>query len=259
MELLMISEKDLVNFENDGYVILRNFIENKWLQDVKTDIEELGKIVLGQNFSFENFLEIECSEIQQSLIYDRLKYCPSLHRISSNERIMSLCKSIGLNTPHLMGCCNMRMDKPNGKHLFDWHQDSLYLLGSLNAITIWFPISNKVDSYHGTIEVIPGSHKKGILPFKKISDKPIEEYIPFYQRDLNLDMEVLDKPVLIEAEFGDCVIFKQMLLHRSTQNFSNEIRWTGQLRITDLSCEIYRREKFPTGDKTNIFFVNYDL
>ncbi len=60
-----------------------------------------------------------------------------------------------------------------------------------------------------------------------------------------------------EVRRGDIVVFKQMLLHRSTPNFSDQIRWTAQLRITDLADPDYRRQRFPTGDRTNIFYVDY--
>jgi len=151
----------------------------------------------------------------------------------------------------------MRLDKPHDdRHLFAWHQDSVYLFGSVNAITVWVPLQD-VDLDHGTIQVIPGSHRSGLLPFKRISDKVIAPYVPMLQRDISLANSVTGEQVTIEAKRGDIVVFKQMLLHRSTANLRDQIRWTAQLRITDLSDPDYLRQRFPTGDKTNIFFVDY--
>lgn len=194
---------------------------------------------------------------QQSLLYDRLKYLPALSCMSGSPAIRSMSRKLGLQHPSLMGCCNMRLDKPQDtRHLFAWHQDTVYLLGSVNAITVWIPLQD-VDLFHGTIQVIAGSHRRGLAPFKRISDKVIAPYVPMLQRDISLAEEVAEQPVTIEAKRGDLVVFKQMLLHRSTPNLSDQIRWTVQLRITDLAEPDYRRQRFPTGDKTNIFYVDY--
>ena len=66
-----------------------------------------------------------------------------------------------------------------------------------------------------------------------------------------------EAPETITAERGDVVVFKQMLLHRSTPNLGEQIRWTTQLRITDLADPEYRRQRYPTGDRSNIFYVDY--
>jgi len=121
---------------------------------------------------------------------------------------------------------------------------------------VWVPLQD-VNLHRGTIQVIAGSHKRGLAPFRRISKKVIAPYVPMLQRDLSLAEEVTEEPVTIEAQRGDIVVFKQMLLHRSTPNLSDQIRWTAQLRITDLADADYQRQKFPTGDRTNIFYVDY--
>jgi hypothetical protein len=80
---------------------------------------------------------------------------------------------------------------------------------------------------------------------------------PFLQRDLKLGVKVKEEPVHVSVSQNDVVIFKQLLLHRSTQNFSTQVRWTGQIRMTDISVDDYKEQGFPTGDKTNIFYVDY--
>lgn len=252
-----LSKNELYSFDKNGFLIIKNFWKDEFLKDLEYDLQKLGKNIIGDDFNLETFNANNCTAEQQSLFYDRLKYSPAFSRMSGSKVITSLCEELGLKHPHLMGSCNLRLDKPKGKHLFEWHQDTLYLLGSCNAVTIWFPIMGKVDMHNGTIQVIPGSHKNGVFPFKKISNKSIKPNVPFLQRDLKLDIKVEEEPVHITANKSDIVIFKQMLLHRSTQNFSEKIRWTGQIRMTDLGMDEYKKQGFPTGDKTNIFYVDY--
>lgn len=244
-------------FEENGYIVLRDFWQGGELDALQAQLDELGKLVVGPSFSSVDQFSYSMSAEQQSLLYDRLKYLPALSCMSGSPAIRNMCREFGLQHPSLMGCCNMRLDKPHdARHLFAWHQDSVYLLGSVNAVTVWVPLQD-VDLHHGTIQVIAGSHRHGLAPFKRISDKMIASYVPMLQRDLSLADEVTDEPVTIEAKRGDIVVFKQMLLHRSTPNFSDQIRWTAQLRITDLAEPDYRRQRFPTGDRTNIFYVDY--
>ena len=251
---------DPAAFERDGYAIVRGF----WgaggeLDALQAQLDELGKLIVGPAFSSTRYRD--CCELltpqRQSLLYDRLKYLPALSRMSGSEAVRELCIALGLGLPSLMGCCNMRLDKPgDARHLFEWHQDTLYLLGSTNAVTLWIPLQD-VDLAHGTIEVIPGSHAQGILPFRKVSDKAVAPGVPFLQRDLSLAIEVTQTPLAIEAKRGDVVVFRQMLLHRSTPNHSTQIRWTAQLRVTDVAEAEHRRQRCPSGDRSNIFHVDY--
>ncbi len=245
------------SFERDGFVVLRNFWQHGELDALQSELDELGQLIVGDTFNSVDQDRYSLTPQDQSLLYDRLKYLPALSCMSGSADVRAMCRSLGLQHPSLMGCCNMRLDKPHdARHLFAWHQDSVYLLGSVNAVTIWVPLQD-VDLHHGTIQVIAGSHQRGLAPFKRISDKVIAPYVPFLQRDISLADEVQGDPVTIEAKRGDVVVFKQMLLHRSTPNLSNQIRWTAQLRITDLAEPDYRRQRFPTGDRTNIFYTSY--
>lgn len=250
-------DEDRQFFEDNGYVVLRDFWQDGELDALQEQLDELGRLIVSESFSSVDRSSYEMTAEQQSLLYDRLKYLPALSCMSGSAAVRRMSRAFGLKHPSLMGCCNMRLDKPHdARHLFDWHQDSVYLLGSVNAITVWVPLQD-VDLHHGTIQVIAGSHRGGLVPFKRISDKVIAPYVTMLQRDISMAETVFEEPVTIEAKRGDIVVFKQMLLHRSTANISDQIRWTAQLRITDLSDPDHRRQYFPTGDKTNIFYVDY--
>jgi ectoine hydroxylase-related dioxygenase (phytanoyl-CoA dioxygenase family) len=244
-------------FDDAGYLVLRDFWAAAELDDLESQLTLLGQRIVGPDFSVHAAERYRLTPETQSLLYDRMRYLPALARLSGSSAVQGACRDLGLAHPSLMGCCNMRLDPPrDARHLFAWHQDSVYLLGSVNAVTVWTPLQ-KVDAARGTIQVMPGSHRAGLYPFKRISKKVIEPHVPMLQRDLALDLEVQGQPVTIEAKRGDVVIFKQMLLHRSMPNLGDQLRWTVQLRITDLSDPEHRRQRFPTGDRTNIFYVDY--
>lgn len=83
------------------------------------------------------------------------------------------------------------------------------------------------------------------------------ENIPFLQRDLAIDYDVTEPAVAVKANRGDIVVFSQMLLHRSTPNQSRHPRWTAQIRLSDLGCAWFTRNRCPTGEKRNIFHYDY--
>lgn len=255
---MKLSTEIIKKFDQDGYVLLKDFFkESSILNSILDEINSIGKILIDDSFEYNQYNKGIITRDKQSLLYDRLHYLPCLSRLSGDQNLIDILYALNFKKPVLMGSCNMRYDIPeDNEHLFDWHQDTLFLLGSLNAVTIWIPFG-PVDQHHGTIQVIPGSHKSGLYPFKKISDKPIYENISFLQRDLKLDVSVEDTPETIIANIGDVVIFKQMLLHRSLPNCSLLPRWTAQIRMSDLGCEWFVENKCPTGDRKNIFYHKY--
>jgi hypothetical protein len=249
---------DLRNqFEKDGYVRVKGFLSEEEIRPFYEEITAIGRRLVGPDFDFWKGSALFTPE-NQSLLYDALRYLPALYLTSSNPRLLELCRSVGIEFPAVMGSCNMRLDRPgDGTHLFKWHQDTLYLLGSSNAVTIWIPLG-RVDAHYGTIAVIPGSHTNGVYPFKKISDKEVFAHVPLFQRDLALDVTVDERSeVVLEAAPGDIVIFRQMLLHRSLPNVSDSIRWTCQVRIADLFEEAFIEDHFPMGERTNIYYSRY--
>lgn len=253
-----LSDQQLATFETDGFMIVRDgTLEPLWLR-AEAEISDLVEFFSGRKLDIFHHGFEEVDESTQSAIYDRLSYLPVLAAMESDETILDWCREFGLGRPILMGCSNMRYDRPeNQKRLTNWHQDSTYLLGSLNALTVWIPFSD-VNEHYGSIAVIPGSHRGGIKKFKRISSKEIEPNVQFLTRDIALDESVpVEDEVIIEAKRGDLVVFKQMLLHRSVDNKSDRIRWSAQLRFSDLSCPTYQRNNFKNGDRHNIFETAY--
>jgi hypothetical protein len=255
---MVLTDTQKHRFEEDGFIVISDDSLAPVWKRVDEELTCLLEFFVGKKVDIFHHSKNEVDEELQSKIYDRLHYLPCLSALSSNPTILGYCKQLGISIPVLMGCCNMRYDRPeNQKHLFKWHQDTVYLLGSLNAVTVWIPLSD-VSSELGSIAVIPGSHKNGLKKFKVTSGKKIESDLPFLQRDIDLDEE-LSSPneVIINARRGDLVIFKQMLLHRSVFNKSDRVRWTAQVRVSDLSCQNYAMNNFKNGDKFNVFQVSY--
>ena len=119
---------------------------------------------------------------------------------------------------------DIRVDPPGDEtQLLRMHQD----FGSTRchrAWRLWVPLG-KADEHHGTMRVVPGSHRRGFLPHD-VSDSlyPFVDTSQYNAKD----------SVAIEMEAGSAVLFNPMLLHESVPNHSQRCRFTLLLQVQDL-------------------------
>ena len=109
-----------------------------------------------------------------------------------------------------------------------------FLPGSYNGITIWIPLQ-ETPTLLGPLEVIPGSHREGLLPKNDATDVKRSELTP---------MRDDDEFVTIPLGAGQARVFSNFLIHRSGPNRSNMVRFSIQVRFNDLASPEYARRKF---------------
>lgn len=252
----MLTPAQRAEFDENGYLVLRGALKNSPAFDDL--INELERYV--QTFAADfNLSKPECvlalPAEQRSALYRGLRYLPCLYRLASDRTTLSVSQALGLAFPGIEMFNNIRMDLPGeDRHLFQWHQDITYNLGSVNGLTYWIPLS-RTDAHHGGIEVIPGSHKRGLWPCKVVnSDRKVGL---LSTRDIVITEEPQSPAETIETDFGDLVVFSQLLMHKSLSNRSNTIRWTIQIRHCDFMEAYFRRAGFPMGDTMTLDKTTY--
>ena len=110
-----------------------------------------------------------------------------------------------------------------------WHQDKSYWPGA-NAnpvITVWIPL---IDSTleNGCLHLIPGTHKHRVMDWH-VEHLTGTGYIEI--NDEHLDEAKRKRPVLaLPMTAGSAVLFNDRLLHMSTPNNSDHVRWSVDLR-----------------------------
>lgn len=106
---------------------------------------------------------------------------------------------------------------PEGGMPFSWHQDSGYVGGNGGPsdhapyLTCWCPLDDATKE-NGTVRLIPGSHKHGVLSHERETGS----------NDLAVKPE--DEGVLVEAKAGDVVAFSSLTRHATGANRSNAPR-----------------------------------
>jgi ectoine hydroxylase-related dioxygenase (phytanoyl-CoA dioxygenase family) len=113
---------------------------------------------------------------------------------------------------------------------YAWHQDYAVLWPEADNQLIaglWIPLVDAALE-NGCLEVIPGSHKLGPLPHRKVTEvETVPEAVPPTQ------------PVAVPLKVGSALLLRNYLLHRARPNTSNRIRWSLDLR--------YQHPYTPTG------------
>ncbi|MFN8356507.1 MAG: phytanoyl-CoA dioxygenase family protein [Spirosomataceae bacterium] len=237
-------------FNKDGFLILRGFFDP---QEVKTLYEEAKqtfaiqiKRVLGNvpdtndrdafeqamydyfNADFESFVGTG-KNVQHSL---------GLYRLNTDPRLVNLLQTLGIEKP-IIGVkpamqFNSRFLSKGGTH---WrlgaHQDWRSGQGSLDSMVVWFPMV-PCDHDLGVLQVVPGSHTHGLMEATGVS----------YEGALQSDYA--DEAYIEENLYpGDILIFSALLVHRSGNNVSNNIRWSVQYRFNNLAEPTFIERGYP--------------
>lgn len=243
-------------FFDNGFLVIKGFLSaSKVFYQLIQELEEYTRSFAPEFSLSEPQSVLNLDQSERRVLYAGLRYLPGIFRLSSSKEIQLVSQSLGLEMPGFELFNNIRMDLPDeDQFLFQWHQDITYNLGSVNGITYWVPLSTTNRKFGG-IEVLPRSHKRGLWPCKVLN--PENKSGLLSTNDIQITEEPAGKPLTIETEFGDLVVFSQLLMHRSLGNRSDKIRWTIQMRHCDFMEKYFREAGFPMGDNTTLDKTDY--
>ena len=251
-------------FNEKGYLIIKNFYDKKIISNIKKDIFDLSFQLYKKHFprtskinyksNYFDFYLLEAkkkniSEITKS-IYDVCKKITGFYEIMGNKKSLDLSKKLlkSNNVAILSRGFGMRIDYPGDTY---WkarmHQDYSGQLGSPRGIVMYTPL-RKVTKALGPVKLYEKSHKHGIFPtvvnMQRVKKKIT--YDPYYIKD---EKEVIKdfKKSYLTIDETDLGIFDFMLLHESSYNSSSKIRWSLVHRIFDYSHKQSIKQNYIGG------------
>ncbi len=115
----------------------------------------------------------------------------------------------------------------------NWHQDNgvvLPVADESDILTVWFSLSDAREE-HGCLQVIPKSHRLGLLT-----------HCPAGPGGLEIPERVAsrDDALSLPTRRGDVIFLTKKTIHSSLSNVSNEIRWSLDLRYNPIGQETGR-------------------
>jgi ectoine hydroxylase-related dioxygenase (phytanoyl-CoA dioxygenase family) len=251
------------HYDEHGYIVVENALDPEDLAPVIADYErfidtearslhaEGGLAQLWQDEPFERRLARICE--QDTTIYERidLMYCrlPGVFGFLRNPRLLDLLE--GLLGPEII--CSpiqharaklpeaLRQGDAAGdeearqkraamvaENVAPWHQDAqvhLEVADPHPIVTVWVPLVDATPD-NGCLQVIPRVHHERVVYWSEgfgVSDDHLPE----------------GAVVTLPMRAGDLLFMDKLIPHRSTENHTDAIRWSLDLR--------YQRAGTPTG------------
>jgi len=229
-----LSPTQLESFNEDGYLILKNVLNENGLNQMK---EECMSAWNAEKESFDP----SKSWLQNSLLVDIHHKAPTVKKYYFEGPMVEIASE--LIGPNIKGATSQLTFKMTGNTKpFGWHQDNGYgELEPYNALTTLTALDD-TDRENGCLWLIPGSHKKGQVRVKQTEEQKKSKSEILVETDDSL-------AIPMEMKAGDALIFSCWMLHKSDGNYSKDRnRRILFLRYADADAvEVYNERKPRLG------------
>jgi len=249
---MKISHNQYLEYAENGYLVMRNFFDIAELNEIFSEVKSIFKIVIEKELNIKglNVDDQEDFDLKMFALFKKnnalfintgkhAQHTFHLWNLASSKKINDLLKALKLDLPTLSVRPSMFFNSKfldNVGHYWKLgsHQDWKSSQGSIDSVTLWYPYLN-CNKNLGALEVVPGSHKRGLLPFEdqgyygKLKDGIVED------KDF----------VSVEMNKSDLLLFNSFLIHRSGENITKQIRWSSQLRYNNFSESTFLRRGVP--------------
>ena len=281
----MITNAQIEQYNQDGYTIVENVFSQNDLQPVLNEFEEIvdtfaeraysaGKIA-NKHSDKDVLKRLAALEKDFSgssvLIHHKGELKPALANLWGSDKLLDMVE-------HWVGkdisghpVWNIRSKTPQTVRMtVPWHQDSAYLKeGAEKTIqpAAWIPFLD-VDKNNGCLQVVKKGHKpENVLEHKLEKKAGVKDSWYLYIEDKNIPE---DNVVTCEMKVGSVLFLHQLVPHRSLENFSEDVRWSVDLRFqnpkdeagfhTDLVDPIIMRKSDDLNYKPdwNAWFKGYE-
>jgi ectoine hydroxylase-related dioxygenase (phytanoyl-CoA dioxygenase family) len=229
-----IASLDFDRMSRDGFTILQGLVQPAECAAFEREIEVVGDRLAAQRGIQRNSDEAIADVLiaagpHRAMLFDHIKRLFSLTRLSveigSALERAGLFRHAGIAVPIVWP--TLRADLPGeGTYELPLHQD----YGTTRCRTawrMWIPL-RAVDRHHGTMEVVPCSHRNG--GYRYVQDQPGS---PFIERSDLAERSLVTQ--VLELPAGDSVLFNPWLVHASVPNRSRRTKWVLLLHIQDLT------------------------
>ncbi len=211
--LLKFDERQIQDFNKNGFIILRNFLSKKKIGKINKDL----KIFIKKNT--KKFISREINLVKKSKINSlhNLKNFIHAKNLKKNNILRSISEKLLDEKVDDMG--SELFAKP-AKHGLKSpvHQDNYYwCLKKGKALTIWIALDD-ASKKNGGIFYYVGSHKNRVYQHKP-------SYAPGSSQTIK-NLKILRKYKVFypKLKSGDCLIHHSMIAHGSNDNKSNKDR-----------------------------------
>jgi hypothetical protein len=247
MNQILLSEGQLNEFYEEGFIVLKNFYDlDREIKPIQFGIWKILGILFkkynvsveqkafsGDTFDFGYQELISVNRAYGGEVYDAVKQIPGFMRLfclEKNEHLFSQIRGTDLSGIAAAGY-GIRIDNPNEEKFRSvWHYEYRDQLRSIDGIVFWSPLVPILPE-SGPVQICPKSHKGGLR--RSFSDDPEKsDRTGAYGMRLENEKDLLKQYEILEplSEPGDLILMDFLTLHSSGKNISNRSRWSMQFR-----------------------------
>jgi ectoine hydroxylase-related dioxygenase (phytanoyl-CoA dioxygenase family) len=219
MPYYRITKQEIADYQRDGYIIVRNFLD-------KDEITKLTKVAFEDTTIRKHAIDLNDTTGKKTKLTSW--YIPGndvFGQLTKSRRIVQTVDTLLDKNGDVCHFHSKLMQKePRVGGAWEWHQDYGYwykneFLFPDQMISVMIAITN-ANKENGCLQVIKGSHKMGRLEhgFSGEQVGASQHYV-----DLALKTMALE---YVEINAGDALFFHSNLLHRSEANLSDKPRWS---------------------------------
>lgn len=212
--------QELHEYKANGFYVAKGLLDKKAIGQL---VESMKKTVLDQLRALSTFAEYEdiFSALKALHEADLQRYKKVIgafwrkeetFKLAHHENITNFLKEkFGWSDLFLPGgqvtlIMSHELKIPNGYFGLVTHQDFPSVQGSLDGVVVWFPLVD-VNRDNFPLEIIPGSHKLGLLPMIQHGESTWE---------VNPDSYNGSDFLPVDAKAGDVLFMSVFMIHRSS-------------------------------------------
>lgn len=242
-------------YNEQGYVIVKDLVPEAITNRVLEDLDLAAAQLLQSRGHLSAMLERATLleklrtifELDMGLYLSILRLgsrLQSVYALTLHDHVLAVLHDLGCRVSvlpcgvaiHLIA---KELKIPGGYFGWGAHQDWSSAQGSLDQFVLWAPLMD-VDKDFYPIEIVPGSHKMGVLPGDRQSANARGALITI---NPGLVDETDFTPV--ELQRGDAVIFSGLLVHRTGQGTRSGLRIACGTRFDNVQDPTFVERGYP--------------
>ena len=217
-----LSNEQVQFFTEHGYLANVKMIDEKQIEDIKSEIEKLADPQHPGHHLFYEYHSNESTDPSTVLFHalGAWRIEPGLHDVLWNPRFLVAASQLLGDVPVRFWHDQLFCKPPKKGGVVAWHQDYSYWTRTkpVAHLTCWCGLDDSTKE-NGCLQYVPGSHRWGLL------DKPelagdlmgIENY-------LTVEQKKNFKPIPVETKAGEAIFHHPLTLHGSGENKSDKPR-----------------------------------
>lgn len=235
MDAFAVDGIDTAELQERGFTRVRNLVSAEDLARFEADIQrfvdvqapECGLPTDGTDPFLALFTQSQEYRLRVYPLFERLAVFQEMTtKIYARLQAAGFLRWSGFEVPLLWP--EARADPPADRLLsLPMHQD-FAATQCAKAWRLWIAL-RRSDAHHGSMEVVPGSHKRGCLPHNL--DDPLFPYVEAGEFGGGT-------PEVLEVDAGDGVIIDPFLVHASVKNRSDRMKFTLMVQVQDMASVI---------------------